>query len=47
MEEQRVGLADLARAFLKLGAMSYGGQVIMGVMQAELQEKRGWISKDS
>ena len=46
MEEQRVGLADLARAFLKLGAMSYGGPAIMGIMQAELQEKRGWVSKE-
>src|SRR5471030_3510994 len=46
MEEQRVGLADLARAFLKLGAMSYGGPGIMGIMQAELQEKRGWVSKE-
>ncbi len=46
MEEQRVGLAELARAFLKLGAMSYGGPAIMGIMQAELQEKRGWVSKE-
>jgi chromate transporter len=46
MEEQKTGLAALARAFLKLGAMSYGGPAIMGIMQAELQEKRGWISKE-
>jgi len=46
MEEQRVGLADLARVFLKLGAMSYGGPAIMGIMQAELQERRGWVSKE-
>ena len=37
---------DLAKAFLKLGAMSYGGPAIMGIMQAELQEKRGWLSKE-
>ncbi len=32
--------------FLKLGAMSYGGPAIMGIMQAEIQEKRGWLSKE-
>ena len=37
---------DLAQAFLKLGAMSYGGPAIMGIMQAEIQEKRGWLSKE-
>jgi chromate transporter len=36
----------LARAFLKLGAMSYGGPAIMGIMQTDLQEKRGWVSKE-
>jgi len=46
MKEQKTGLAALAGAFLKLGAMSYGGPAIMGIMQAELQEKRGWISKE-
>lgn len=37
---------ELAGAFLKLGAMSYGGPAIMGIMQAEIQEKRGWLSKE-
>ena len=37
---------DLAGAFLKLGAMSYGGPAIMGIMQSEIQEKRGWLSKE-
>ena len=32
--------------FLKLGAMSYGGPAIMGIMQAEVQEKRGWLPKE-
>lgn len=36
---------ELAGTFLKLGAMSYGGPAIMGIMQAEIQEKRGWLSK--
>jgi chromate transporter len=39
-------LKDLAGAFLKLGAMSYGGPAIMGIMQSEIQEKRGWLSKE-
>src|SRR5260221_13474246 len=45
MKDQPAGLADLARVFLKIGAMSYGGPAIMGIMQAEIQEKRQWISK--
>lgn len=37
---------ELAAVFLKIGAMSYGGPAIMGIMQAEIQEKRGWLSKE-
>lgn len=37
---------ELVKAFLKLGAMSYGGPAIMAIMQRELQEKRGWLSKE-
>ena len=40
-----VTLAEVATTFLKIGAMSYGGPAIMGIMQAELQEKRKWIDK--
>jgi len=36
---------EIAFAFLKLGATAYGGPAIMGIMQAELQEKRQWVSK--
>jgi chromate transporter len=46
MNEQPAGLADLARVFLKIGAMSYGGPAIMGIMQTEIQEKRQWIGKE-
>jgi chromate transporter len=35
------------RTFLKLGAMSYGGPAIMGLMQAEIQERRRWLSKQT
>ena len=36
---------EIVAAFLRLGATSYGGPAIMGVMQAELQERRQWLSK--
>jgi chromate transporter len=36
---------EIALSFLKIGATAYGGPAIMGVMQAELQEKRGWVSR--
>ena len=39
------GWKEIALTFLKLGAMSYGGPAIMGVMQAELQDKRQWVPK--
>jgi hypothetical protein len=44
--ERTVGPAEIAGVFLKIGTMSYGGPAIMGIMQAEIQEKRGWISKE-
>jgi chromate transporter len=37
---------EVAGAFLKIGAMSYGGPAIMGLMQVELQEKRAWLTKE-
>src|SRR6266446_1321500 len=37
---------EIAASFFKLGATSYGGPAIMGVMQAELQEKRRWVTKE-
>src|SRR5580693_9254506 len=45
MSERTVGLAEIAGVFLKIGAMSYGGPAIMGIMQTEIQEKREWIPK--
>jgi chromate transporter len=36
---------ELAKAFLKLGATSFGGPAIIGIIQAELQERRGWLTK--
>ena len=37
---------EIAAALLQLGATSYGGPAIMGVMQTELQERRKWVSKE-
>ena len=37
---------EIVAAFLRLGATSYGGPAIMGVMQAELQERRHWVTKE-
>lgn len=37
---------EIAASFLKLGATSYGGPAMMGIMQAELQQKRQWVSKE-
>jgi chromate transporter len=45
MEEREASLVDITKAFLKIGAVSYGGPAIMGIMQTELQEKRQWLNK--
>jgi chromate transporter len=37
---------EIAASLFRLGATSYGGPAIMGVMQAELQERRQWVSKE-
>jgi chromate transporter len=37
---------EIATTLLQLGTTSYGGPAIMGVMQAELQQKRKWVSKE-
>src|SRR5438034_9355320 len=37
---------DIATTLFRLGPTSYGGPAIMGFMQAELQERRKWVSKE-
>src|SRR5437016_6815990 len=37
---------DIATTLFRLGATSYGVPAIMGFMQAELQERRKWVSKE-
>lgn len=40
-------LPEIALAFLKFGVTAYGGlAATWGIMQADLQEKRGWLSKE-
>jgi chromate transporter len=38
---------ELSQVFLKLGTMSYGGSAMIGIMQADIQERRGWLTKES
>ena len=45
MEDRKTSLTEIALTFLKIGAVSYGGPAIMGIMQNELQEKRQWLGK--
>jgi chromate transporter len=44
---ERSKLPEIALAFLKFGVTAYGGlAAVWGVMQADLQEKRGWLSRE-
>src|SRR5215468_821529 len=36
---------EVMEIFLKVGALNYGGASV-GIIQTEVQEKRGWVSKD-
>lgn len=45
MDDRDASLTDIARVFLKIGAVSYGGPAIVGIMQTELQEKRHLLTK--
>jgi chromate transporter len=36
---------EIAGSFLKLGATTYGGLAITGIIQSEIQEKRQWVSQ--
>ena len=38
-------MIEILLGFLKVGATGYGGPAILGVMQAEFQERRQWTSK--
>ena len=38
-------MRDILTSFLKIGLTAYGGPAIQGVMQAEFQERRQWVTK--
>src|SRR5262245_32410034 len=38
-------MREILATFLKIGATAYGGPAIMGLMQAEFQERRQWLTK--
>jgi chromate transporter len=38
-------MRDILTSFLKIGLTAYGGPAILGVMQAEFQERRQWLTK--
>ena len=37
---------EVVGAFLKIGALGFGPAAIWGLIQAEVQERRGWLSKE-
>jgi chromate transporter len=42
-----VGIGDIARYFLRLGALGFGGPIALAsTMQRDLVERRGWITQD-
>ena len=44
-QPRRARLSEILRVFARIGAMSYGGAAIMGIMQVEVQQRRGWLTK--
>ena len=38
-------MREILTSFLKIGLTAYGGPAILGVMQAEFQERRQWLTK--
>jgi|SRR5215831_9661667 len=38
-------MREIIATFFKIGATAYGGPAIMSVMQADVQEKRQWLTK--
>jgi chromate transporter len=46
MAEKNHNVLEVAFAFLKIGALGYGGPALWGLIQAEVQERRGWLTKE-
>ena len=42
----RTGRLEVLSVFLKIGALGFGIAAIWGLIQSEVQERRGWLSKE-
>src|SRR5437764_2943566 len=46
MNEKMRSRLEVIGAFLKLGALGFGAPAIWALIQAEVQERRGWLTKE-
>jgi chromate transporter len=46
MSDRTTRLLEVAGAFLKIGTVGFGAPTIWGLIQAEVQERRGWLTKE-
>jgi chromate transporter len=46
MNEKNRKLLEVTGVFLKLGVIGFGGPALWGLIQAEVQERRAWLTKE-
>jgi chromate transporter len=46
MNERNRNLLEVAGAFFKIGCVGFGAPAIWGLIQAEVQERRAWLTKE-
>jgi chromate transporter len=46
MNDRTTRLLEVAGAFLKIGIVGFGAPTIWGLIQAEVQERRAWLTKE-
>jgi chromate transporter len=46
MNDRTTRLLEVAGVFLKIGAVGFGAPAIWGLIQAEVQERRAWVTKE-
>ena len=46
MKDRNHRLLEVAGAFLKIGTIGFGAPAIWGLIQAEVQERRAWLTKE-
>jgi len=46
MNDRTTRLLEVAGAFLKIGIVGFGAPAIWGLIQAEVQERRAWLTKE-